>query len=470
VFLEDSAFSHDIIEAVEDSVADGMDVINLSIGGGVQGPHDALADAINSAVDAGVVAAVAAGNSGPGIFTVESPGSALNALTAGAITNPHFIGVPVINGSSTFGAVIGQFGALTAFTATAYVVTAPVNGCGAGLTNAAAVSGKIALIQRGVCTFSEKIRNAQTAGALAVIVSQNRLGDPIVMGQDGTPNQPTIPGVMVNRASGTALAAAAVKTVDVGTTEQEFLTAADGSGDLLADFSSHGPAPFTYLIKPDVTAPGVNVYSSVFDENDFSVKTFELFQGTSMATPHLSGTAVLLRQLHPDWSAFDIKSIIVNAAPNPVKDAFIAADPVQRFLARGNGRVDVVNANASPLSFNPVSASFGFFNGNVPVQSSLNVTVTNLTSTAQSCTTAKSVTLSLGLNLAGVPAPSTSILSVPASIGLAAGASQTVTFGLNAGQSTSIASGFYGGDVTLTCGSTTLRVPWFFLVSREGKP
>ncbi|MGA7270482.1 MAG: S8 family serine peptidase, partial [Acidimicrobiia bacterium] len=84
-----SAFSHDIIAALEDGVADGMDVLNMSLGGTVQGPHDPLAEAVNATVDAGLVVAVAAGNSGPGDATVESPGNAAGALTAGATTNPH---------------------------------------------------------------------------------------------------------------------------------------------------------------------------------------------------------------------------------------------------------------------------------------------------------------------------------------------------------------------------------------------
>src|SRR5207244_5961283 len=94
-FLQGSAFSHDIMAGVEQAVIDGMDVINLSIGGGVQGPHDLLADALNAAVDAGVVAAVAAGNSGPGTLTIESPGTAANVITAGASTDPHYMGISV---------------------------------------------------------------------------------------------------------------------------------------------------------------------------------------------------------------------------------------------------------------------------------------------------------------------------------------------------------------------------------------
>src|SRR6058998_4255732 len=86
----------------------------------------------------------------------------------------------------------------------------------------------------------------------------------------------------------------------------------------LAGFSSRGPAKFTYAIKPDICAPGVNVYSSVFSFgpggfNDIQYD-FALFQGTSMSSPHTAGSAALLLAAHPDWSPADVRSALVNAA------------------------------------------------------------------------------------------------------------------------------------------------------------
>src|SRR5207245_11563106 len=103
------AFSHDIIAAVEKAVADGMDVINLSLGGRVMGPHDTLSEAINAAVEAGTVAVIAAGSAGPGILTVESPGNAANGITAAAASDPHFEGIKVTVGTATIGDASGQF-------------------------------------------------------------------------------------------------------------------------------------------------------------------------------------------------------------------------------------------------------------------------------------------------------------------------------------------------------------------------
>src|SRR5437879_11675309 len=101
------ASSHDIAKAVDAAVADGMDVLNLSLGGTAK-PSDVLVNAVNSAVDAGVVVAIAAGNAGPGAGTVESPGLADKAITVGASTHPHFIGIRVrVSSIGTFGAAIG---------------------------------------------------------------------------------------------------------------------------------------------------------------------------------------------------------------------------------------------------------------------------------------------------------------------------------------------------------------------------
>jgi len=127
------AFSHDICQAIEDAVADGMDVINMSIGGKVQGPHDLAAECTNGAVAAGVVAAVAGGNSGPGDSTVESPGTAAGALTAAASTNPHFVGISASGtkaggGAFSHGAALGDFKNFTPPVTAPYTTTSPADG------------------------------------------------------------------------------------------------------------------------------------------------------------------------------------------------------------------------------------------------------------------------------------------------------------------------------------------------------
>lgn len=441
-----SAFSHDIAAALEDAVADGMHVANMSLGGGVQGPHDLLAEASDAAVDAGLIVVVAAGNSGPGDSTIESPGSAAKVITAGASTNPHFVGIPVsVSGGSTLGAALGDFENFDPAITAGYTVTSPANGCTAIST---ALTGKIALIDRGVCTFTTKVRNAQAAGAVGVLVVNNVAGDPTAMAADGTTPAPTIPAAMLGKAEGNSIKPSGTITVD-GTTQSEFLT---DNEDIIAGFSSRGPTPFTYLIKPDVTAPGVNVLSSVFGDE------FAFFQGTSMATPHTAGSAALLRQLHGTWSPAQIKSALVNTAKRPVWD-HVNGTAETGVLVRGGGRIDLAAASATPATIVPSSASFGLYNGNTSVGGTFRFQITNVSGSIKTFSFAVS-----GNGPAGL------VTASPGNVTLANGASASVTLTLSGGKASSLASGDYSGDVTVTSSDPTLRVPWFVRVTRQAKP
>ncbi len=442
-----SAFSHDIMAAVEDSVSDGMDVISLSLGGGVQGPNDLLAQAINDAVDAGVVAVIAAGNAGPNAMTVESPGTAANAITVAASSNAHFAAFPVSpDGKGPYAGIPGDFGALTSTVTASYAKTTPADGCSA-ITNT--ITGDFAVINRGTCSFSTKIRFAQNAGAIGVVMVNNQPGDPIIMGQDGTPNQPTLPAVMVSKSDGTNFGASG--TVTITASIQEF---ASPYSDIIASFSGRGPTPYNFLLKPDVTAPGENVLSSVFSL-DTSGPTpvytpfFAFFQGTSMATPHVTGSVALLLAEHPDWSPAEVKSAIVNTADRPVWSSALKTTGVSA-LARGGGRINVPAADASPVALDPASLSFGITMGNAPVTGMVDVTLTSLGG-ATSCS----------LSFTN-PAISVS----PSSVSLDAGASTMVMVMLNAGQG--VVPGFYTGDMTVVCTasgvSTTLKAPYLYVV------
>src|SRR5207244_5317865 len=111
------ARSEDILNAVDAAIEDGMDVLNLSLGGSFHGNNDLLANGLDNAVDAGLVVAVAAGNSGPGQGTLESPGRARKVITVAASTNQHFVGQAFTypaSGGNTIGAAVGDFAPLPA--------------------------------------------------------------------------------------------------------------------------------------------------------------------------------------------------------------------------------------------------------------------------------------------------------------------------------------------------------------------
>ena len=442
-----NAASHDIAQAIEDAVQDGMDVINMSLGGGIRGYQDQLTVATNRAVNAGVVVAVAAGNSGPGVNTVESPGQAENAITACATTNSHYFGINVAANSSTFGAATGAFNnykpALTALLANwsnPSDTTGTTTACSA--VSGAPYSGKMVVLDRGACTFSTKIRNAQAAGAAGVLVVNNAAGDPIAMGTDGTANQPTIPAVMLASLDRAAIRADAgqLATAD-GTTVAEILTT---NGNFLASFSSRGPSNLLD-IKPDVCAPGVNVYSSV------PGNAYALFQGTSMATPHVAGSSALLLQLHPDWTPAQIKSALVDTASRP--SVLGTSNPQNR----GGGIVNLAKAVAATATLTPAVLSFRKIEPESGQSKTIVVMVTNTTGSA--LTLNATAALNPGFNGSGATASVS-----PATLTVVGGQSATLSVTVSTLPSTP--SGQFWGDLTLTptTGGTTLKAPLWFAV------
>jgi minor extracellular serine protease Vpr len=360
-----NARSEDILNALEAAYQDGMDIVNMSLGGGPgkspnvawPGVKDLLSGAVNDLDQAGMISAIAAGNSGPGLQTIGSPGLAQRALTAGAVTVGHFIGVNVTVAGTNYAAAVGQFGPSAPVSGPLTVVAS--NGCSAlsGLT------GDIALIARGDCTFSTKIRNAQAAGAVGVVIRNNVGGPPISMAQDGTPNQPTIPAVMVSNTTGATLATLGGSAATINAT-RAYVQDLSTSG-VLAGFSSRGPTNVDFRVKPDVTAPGANVLSSIPGTGPesctptFPTPCWAFFQGTSMATPHLAGSAAVILGQHPAWAAWQIRSAIVNTAAESVLDTKTGTTVDTNVNDVGSGLENLNAAVAAKIALDPVSVSFG---------------------------------------------------------------------------------------------------------------
>jgi minor extracellular serine protease Vpr len=438
-----SARSEDILNAVDAAVADGMDVLNLSIGGlrPNSSGRDVLSIGLDNAVDAGVVVAVAAGNSGPGAGTLESPGRAPKVITVGASTNQHFVGEPFTypsGGGTTVGAAVGEFPALP--TDSYDLFDTASNGC---TSVPAGASGKLAIIDRGVCTFSTKVRNAIAAGAVGVLIINNVAGDPIAMAKDGLGGD-DLPAVMIGLNDGAALRASGETTASAVATFSEFITPANK--DILAGFSSQGPTTPDLLIKPDLTSVGVNVLSSITCvgkgggcPDDGSGWAF--FSGTSMSTPHIAGSAAVLLGLHSTWSPDQVKSALVNHADLVdmvvVKDAKTGTHSIGP-TAQGAGRENLsVSAHATTW-LDPVSASFG----RVPVILPTSLTVTLFNPTGSSQTFSVSTTMftpdTFGDTVpsiydAGTLSAGDSRISVPSSVTVPANGSATLSVTVNAG-------------------------------------
>jgi minor extracellular serine protease Vpr len=377
------ARSEDILNAVDAAVADGMDVLNLSLGGSYHGNNDLLAIGLDNAADAGVVVAVAAGNSGPGQGTVESPGRARKVITVAASTNKHFVGQPFtypMGGGTTVGAAVGDFPPLPT-SSFGLFFNSQLTGCTSVDPGA---SGKVVVVDRGGCTFSTKVRSAIAAGAIGVVVINNVAGDPTAMAKDGGGGD-NLPAVMLGKNEGAALRAANPPDASAVATFQEFVTP---NQDILAGFSSQGPTAIDLAVKPDVTSVGVNVLSSITCvgkpagcPGDGSGWAF--FSGTSMSTPHIAGSAAVLKNLHSEWSPAQIKSALVNHADLVIQDAITALHDVGP-TAQGAGRENLSVAADATTWMDPVSASFGKVTIGHPT--SLTITLSNPSATDETFT------------------------------------------------------------------------------------
>lgn len=174
------------------------------------------------------------------------------------------------------------------------------------LTNSDELVGKVALIARGACAFTEKFLNAQNARAIGVVVYTTEGKSPFSMG--GEDALVTITGSMVSFDDGHALTARVIAdSTSVNFTD----TAAPGEavevevGNTMTEFSSRGPNLNTYdIIKPDITAPGVKILAATTSAPMFGAvgETFRYLQGTSMSSPHIAGMAVLFKESNSSWT------------------------------------------------------------------------------------------------------------------------------------------------------------------------
>lgn len=348
----------DLTRAIDDAVGDGVDIINYSIGSletDLTSPDDL---ALLNAVDAGVLTVVAAGNDGPNLDTIGTPSSAPWVLTVAASTQSgeaYDTAIEITAPSDLAGKIPAREAAFTPQLTTdpleETLVTADdgqaqiANG-GTGsvrdacqpLANGDDVTGHIVLIQRGGCEFQVKLTNAELAGAIAAVVYNNG-GSPIVM--NGDVGSVDIPAVMIGAADGQQLVdrLAAGDEVTLKLAKGLYLPFQE-DGNVMADFSSRGP-PLSdqNFLKPDVTAPGVDILAGQTPDvaNGLRGETYQYLSGTSQAAPEVSGVAALLKEAHPDWTPGMLKSALMTSAyQGVVRSDGSAADP----LDMGAGHID----------------------------------------------------------------------------------------------------------------------------------
>ena len=346
-------FNSDSVAAINDAVADGVDVINYSIGGTSESSVlDSVEQAFRVASNAGVFVANSAGNSGPGPSTLDHPSPWLTTVAASTFRRA-FQAVELGNGARYVGAsTTASITTLTPLVTAksvklAAAADADASRCFAGTLDPAKAAGKIVVCDRGVNARIDKSFEVKRAGGVGMVlanVSPNSLnGDYHAV---PTTHITNVDGAAVKAYIASAGATATAKIVPLTAAE---LAAAPQVPEI-TDFSSRGPSTTTGgdILKPDIAAPGNDVVAAVAPPSNHG-RNFDFLSGTSMASPHIAGIGALLKALHPTWLPSEIKSAIMTSAGDTVSSA---GNP----FAQGAGFVNP-NGAADPGLVYPTTAT-----------------------------------------------------------------------------------------------------------------
>lgn len=394
---------------------DHLDVVNLSLGGAYGGPLSLYSEAVRNLSRTGAVVVASAGNSGPSDYIVGSPSTADEAFSIAA-------SVDDMPQNWKFGAskIYSTFHPEVIVKAVEGTAAKPIHEAGPvsgdfvyiGLAKKPLadelkmkVKGHVALIDRGVVTFAEKLKEAADAGAIGAVVINNQPGDAFSMG--GGEEPVGIPAIMVTKEVGDLVKGDLVK----GEVRIDFSTATQIEEpwriDTITDFSSKGPRSEDSLLKPEISAPGENVISAAMGEGDRGVQ----MSGTSMAGPHMAGVVGLLRQIHPELSPVEIKSLAMSTAKA------LSGEKIGRYplSLQGAGRVQTYLAATASLALTPASISLGEIQVATSKSLRRTLTIKNLANEA------------VTLNLTAESRNAGIRVSIPTQLNLAPKASQNVT-------------------------------------------
>ena len=304
-----------VVEALDWAVQHDMDVVNMSLGAPFGTADTADAEASNNAVDAGIVVVASAGNSGTNPYITGSPASGDKAISVAAVDpTPSFPGAILTLSGANVTAINANGAAFANNTTLDVVVLRTASGalslgCDPNEYTKAGVTGKLVVTMRGTCARVARAVFGQKAGAAAVLMVNNANGFPPFEGPiTGNPDtgeqfNVTIPFLGVSLSSRTAVVGATSATLNNA-------TIANPTFRRFASFTSGGPRFGDGNLKPDLSAPGVSIFSTAVGTGNAG----EFLSGTSMAAPHTTGAAALVVQSHPGWSAEDIRAAIVNTA------------------------------------------------------------------------------------------------------------------------------------------------------------
>jgi hypothetical protein len=316
---EGGCFNSDSIAAIDQAVADGVDVLNYSISGTSTNFLDPVEVAFLFAADAGVFVSASAGNAGPSASTVAHPSPWLTTTAAGTHDRSYPASVTLGNGASYSGQSSGSGAGPASLVYSEYVAKAGADAteaalCYPGTLDPAKVTGKIVFCFRGVIARTDKSKAVKEAGGVGMI-----------MGNTG-PNSINadihyVPTIHVSHTDGFAIldyidANVATATATIGAGTATFGSLAPD----VASFSSRGPLlASSDLLKPDIMAPGVDVLAAVSPAGSDG-RNFDFLSGTSMSSPHMAGLGALLTDAYPGWSPAAMKSALMTTASQTRND------------------------------------------------------------------------------------------------------------------------------------------------------
>ena len=467
--------------AVEHAIQHGVRVLNYSIGGP---PVDPWTDSIDgqaflSARAAGIHVAVAAGNDGPAAGTVSSPGNAPWVTTAAASSHDRAYTAKALSGFSGGTpppATINGKGVTPGYIGS--VVSAADFGDALCLNPFASgtFSGQIVVCQRGQNARVAKGANVLAGGAGGMILIN--VDD---AANDVVEDYHALPAIHVDKADGAAILewlSSGSGATHTATISNSVLAPSAAAADIVADFSSRGPSyPYADWIKPDLAAPGVNIYAAYSPDQLFQDPSYPapyaFLSGTSMATPHTAGTLALIAALHPDWTPAEAQSALVMTARPVLRTA---SGAVASLFDAGNGRIDAAAAVQAGLVLNETSAHYMAAaprNGS-STPGPLNLPSLVTANCVLQCFWTRTVlaTRPGSYSAGGTVSDSGAAIAVsPASFTLAAGQAQQLTISLKAvGQTSNVA---VSGAVTLTPADSslpTLRLPLTARLSTSSVP
>ncbi len=459
----DGCYSSDSVAAVEQAISDGIDVINYSIGGGVHPYTDSVELAFLDAYAAGILVNASAGNAGPDAATAEHGGAWVNTvgastldrsfattlhLTASGGAHLNIVGASITEGiSSPTAVVLGSdtvSGELCDFEA------------GSG-----DYTGKVVVCKRGENARIEKGYNVGAGDAAGMILYNT-------IETDVETDNHFLPAIHLNDPTESIVAFVSSHSGVKATWTTGAATSS--TGDIMASFSSRGP--LGDWIKPDVTAPGVQILAAnsphhLFDPADGlgpDGESYQAIAGTSMSSPHAAGVALLIKAKHPSWTPGQIKSAMMTSSLQDVlkEDGSTPADPFDR----GAGSIRANRAINPTVTFDVLAWQFYAAASDEFARLDLNIASVNAPNMPGVMTTTRTIKNVTGvtqtLDFTTTAPRHSSIVVTPSKLTLAPGKSGTFEITINGKK---LADGQYFGQITIdpeTSGFNNAVVPVAF--------